>query len=149
MVLTMPMNRREFLSLPAAAAAAPFRSREQSMDWFRKARFGLFMHYGVYSILGRGEWVMFNEAIPVAEYSKLKDRFTADRFDADKICDMAAAAGMKYVNMTARHHDSFCLFKTGQTDFSSVASPARRDLIGELTAAARKRGLGIFYYYSY
>ena len=142
------MQRREFLQL-TAAAALPGPSRADSLEWFRKARFGLFMHYGVYSILGRGEWVMMNEAIPVAEYSKLKERFTADRFDADKICEMAQAAGMKYVNLTARHHDSFCLFKTDQTDFSSLHAPARRDLIGELSTAARKRGLGIFYYYSY
>ena len=119
------------------------------MEWFRKAKFGLFMHYGVYSILGRGEWVMLREAIPVAEYSKLKEQFTAGQFDAGKICDLALAAGMKYVNMTARHHDGFCLFKTGQTEFSSLDSPARRDLIGELTQACHKRGLGIFYYYSY
>ncbi|MBS1824018.1 MAG: alpha-L-fucosidase [Acidobacteria bacterium] len=144
------MRRREFVSLAAASAAGlGAASRAESLEWMRKAKFGLFMHYGVYSLLGRGEWVMLNEAIPVAEYSKLKARFTAEKFNADAICDMAQAAGMKYVNMTARHHDSFCLFKTGQTDFSSVAAPAKRDLIGELTAAARKRGLGIFYYYSY
>ena len=142
------MNRREFLQSGAAATFAG-RTRTETMDWFRKAKFGLFMHYGVYSILGRGEWVMLNEAIPVVEYSKLKDRFTASNFDAGRICDMAQAAGMKYVNMTARHHDSFCLFKTAQTDFSSGNSPAKRDLIGELTAAARRRGLGVFYYYSY
>lgn len=149
------MNRRQFMTastvtLAAAPAhsAAP-RNRAESMEWFRKAKFGLFMHYGVYSILGRGEWVQLREAIPVAEYAKLKDQFTADKFDADKITDLALEAGMKYVNLTSRHHDSFCLFKTNETDFNSVNSPARRDLIGELTAACRKRGLGIFYYYSY
>lgn len=147
------MLRREFLSTTlgaAASAAAPFPStRHENLEWFTKARFGLFMHYGVYSILGRGEWVQQREAIPVAEYAKLQQKFTADRFDADTIAAMAEAAGMKYVTLTARHHDSFCLFKTGQTDFNSLKSPARRDLIGELTAACRKRGLGIFYYYSY
>lgn len=115
----------------------------------RNAKFGLFMHYGVYSLLGRGEWVQLRDTIPVAEYGKLKNQFTAKNFDADKITDLALAAGMKYVNLTARHHDSFCLFKTAQTDFSSMQSPARRDLIGELTAACQKKKLGIFYYYSY
>jgi len=134
--------------LAASAAAGP-RTRAESMEWFRKARFGLFMHYGVYSILGRGEWVQLREAIPVSEYAKLKEQFTADKFDAGKIADLALAAGMKYINLTSRHHDSFCLFKTNETDFNSVNSPARRDLIGELTEACRKRGLGIFYYYSY
>ncbi|MEZ5352884.1 MAG: alpha-L-fucosidase [Bryobacteraceae bacterium] len=150
------ITRRQMLGTGAAAlSAAPspaptsFRTRADSMAWFRNARFGLFMHYGVYSLLGRGEWVMLREAIPVREYAKLRDRFTAERFDADKITDMALAAGMKYVNMTARHHDSFCLFKTAQTEFSSLHAPARRDLIGELTSACHKKGLGIFYYYSY
>jgi len=123
--------------------------RAASLAWFREARFGLFLHYGVYSLLGRGEWVMFHDRIPVSEYEKLKDRFTAERFNADAIADLAAAAGMKYVNMTTRHHDSFCLFRTQATSFNSVESPARRDLISELADACRRRGLGIFFYYSY
>ena len=142
------MRRREFLAMPVLAATGAD-ARAQALEWFRKARFGLFMHYGVYSLLGRGEWVQLQEAIPVAEYAKLQGKFTADKFDADFIADLAVAAGMKYVNLTARHHDSFCLFKTAQTGFNSVESPAKRDLIGELTAACRKRRLGIFYYYSY
>lgn len=107
------------------------------------------MHYGLYSLLGRGEWVMFLEKIPVAEYARLKDRFTAERFDADRITDLALAAGMKYVNLTSRHHDSFCLFRTSQTDFSSLNTPARRDLVGELAEACRRKKLGLFLYYSY
>lgn len=144
------MIRRAFLaSLPAASLAVPFKQRSQTLEWFKQAKFGLFMHYGVYSILGRGEWVQLREAIPVKEYEKLKSQFTADKFDADRICAMAAGAGMKYVNLTARHHDSFCLFKTAQTDFSSMHAPARRDLIGELVQACRKHRLGVFFYYSY
>lgn len=144
------MQRREFLAASAAAALAPgAETRARTMDWFRSAKFGLFMHYGVYSLLGRGEWVQLREAIPVAGYAKLQKQFTAKDFNADKIADMALESGMKYINMTARHHDSFCLFKTSQTEFSSVNSPARRDLIGELTRACQKRKMGIFYYYSY
>jgi len=149
------MTRRELLlaSLAASASAASsprgLKSRAESLAWFKQSKFGLFMHYGVYSLLGRGEWVQLRDRIPVAEYGKLRDQFTAGKFDAGKICDMALAAGMKYVNMTARHHDSFCLFKTNQTDFQTLRSPAKRDLIGELTSAAHKRGLGIFFYYSY
>lgn len=119
------------------------------LDWFRDARFGLFMHYGLYSQLGRGEWVMHREKIPVAEYKKLQQTFTAARFDPDFICDLALAAGMTYVNITARHHDGFCLFKTQQTEFQSLHSPARRDLIGELAEACRRKGLALFLYYSY
>jgi len=123
--------------------------RQAAIDWFKKAKYGLFMHYGVYSLLGRGEWVMLHEKIPVAEYGRLKDRFTAERFDAGFIANLALDAGMKYVTITTRHHDGFCLFRTGQTDFNSVDSPARRDLIGELAEACASRGLGLFLYYSY
>ena len=169
-------SRREFLrtGLAAAAAAAlgrrswaeppgtdvpsylkgfeePYRKnpRSAALQWFREARFGLFMHYGLYSLLGRHEWVQFRETIPVAEYAKLKDRFTAEKFDADLITDLALAAQMRYVNLTTRHHDSFCLFATRQTDFNSVNSPAKRDFVGELAAACRKKGLGLCLYYSH
>jgi alpha-L-fucosidase len=77
------------------------------------------------------------------------DRFTADRFDAGAVTDLALAAGMRYVNLTTRHHDSFCLFATRQTDFNSVNSPARRDLVGELAAACAQKGLGLCLYYSH
>ena len=162
------MRRRTFLQTSAGAlatgwAGAPYasaqsalpppaaetRTRQNMMEWFEKARFGLFMHYGIYSVPGRGEWVQLQEAIPVAEYAKLKEQFKADKFDVDFITDLALEAGMKYVNLTSRHHDSFCLFKTQQTGFQSLNSPAKRDLIGELTEACHKKGLGVFYYYSY
>jgi alpha-L-fucosidase len=123
--------------------------RAAAVQWFREARFGLFMHYGLYSLLGRHEWVQCRETIPVAEYAKLKDKFTAEKFDADVITDLALAAQMRYVNLTTRHHDSFCLFATKQTDFNSVNSPAKRDLVGELAAACRKKGLGLCLYYSH
>jgi alpha-L-fucosidase len=123
--------------------------RAARLAWFRNARFGLFMHYGLYSLLGHGEWVMLKEVIPVAEYEKLAERFTAAHFDADRITDLALAAGMKYVNLTARHHDSFCLFRTKQSDYSTVATAAKRDLVGELADACRRKGLGLFLYYSY
>ena len=120
-----------------------------ALEWFKEARFGLFMHYGLYSILGRGEWVMYREAIPVAEYEKLKEQFRPDKFDADRITDMAAGAGMRYVNITSRHHDSFCLFASKHSDYTSAASPAKRDLVGELAEQCRKKSLGLFLYYSY
>ncbi len=131
----------------AAYRAAP---REAATAWFREAKFGLFLHYGLYSLLGRGEWVQLLERIPVAEYGRLIDDFTATDFDADFIAELAVEAGMQYVNLTTRHHDSFCLFRTKQTDFNSVAAPrCGRDLVGELAEACRKRRLGLFLYYSY
>ena len=123
--------------------------RKAAVAWFADAKFGLFMHYGVYSLLGHGEWVMLREQIPVVEYQMLKSQFTAENFDADFITDMALDAGMKYVNITTRHHDSFCLFETQQNDYHSMASPAKRDLVGELSEQCQKKGLGFFMYYSY
>jgi len=123
--------------------------RQAARAWFAQAKFGLFMHYGLYSLLGRGEWVMLREKIPVAEYVKLQDQFTARNFDVDFITDLACEAGMKYVNLTSRHHDGFCLFATKQHDYHSGAAPARRDIIGDLSEACQKKGLGLFCYYSY
>lgn len=123
--------------------------REAALAWFQDAKFGLFIHYGLYSLLGRGEWVMYHDKIRVAEYEKLKDKFTAENFDAEFIADLAVDAGMKYINITTRHHDSFCLFQTKETDFHSLNSAAKRDLIGELAEACSRRGLGLFLYYSY
>ncbi len=123
--------------------------RAAALQWFREARFGLFLHYGLYSLEGRHEWLQLREKVPVANYAKLKDRFTAEKFDADFITDLAVAAGMRYVNLTTRHHDSFCLFATKQTDFNSMNSPAKRDLVAELADACRKKGLGLCLYYSH
>lgn len=124
--------------------------REAAVAWFREARYGLFLHYGLYSLLGRQEWVQQRERIRVADYAQLAPHFTAERFDADAICDIAVDCGMRYVNLTTRHHDSFCLFETRQTTFHSLAaSPCGRDLVGEMAAACDKRGLGFFCYYSH
>ena len=171
------INRRQFIGLSATAAttlawanrgsSAPATKnsvpsylkgyaklyarnpRQAAREWFKQARFGLFMHYGLYSLLARGEWVMLRERIAVAEYEKLQGRFTAKDFDVDFITDLALDAGMKYINLTSRHHDGFCLFETKQHDYHSMAAPGRRDLIGDLAQACHKKGLGLFLYYSY
>ncbi|MCG8309186.1 MAG: alpha-L-fucosidase [Cytophagales bacterium] len=126
--------------------------RKANLEWFKNAKYGLFMHYGVYSSLEDGEWIQLRHDPPiaVADYDTLKRVFTARNFDADFIADLAAEAGMKYINITSRHHDSFSLFKTGQSDFNSVDAPnCRRDLVGELAKACDEKGLGLFLYYSY
>lgn len=123
--------------------------RRAALTWFREAKYGLFLHYGLYSLLGRHEWVQFREKIPVAEYARLKHQFTAAGFDAERIADFAVDCGMRYVNLTTRHHDCFCLFETAQTDFHSANSPAGRDLIAELSRACADRGLGLCLYYSH
>ncbi len=123
--------------------------RAAALQWFREAKFGLFMHFGLYSILNRGEWVQLKEKIPVATYAKLKDRFNPAKFDPDFITDLALEAGMKYINITTRHHDSFSLFRTKQSTFNSLQSPAKKDLVGVLAEACQKKNLGICFYYSH
>jgi alpha-L-fucosidase len=123
--------------------------KKASLEWFRDARFGLFMHYGLYSQLGRGEWVMYHENIPIKEYETLKNTFTARNFNADQVTDMAMEAGMKYINITARHHDSFCLFDSDISEYNSMQSPAKRDLVGELAEQCHAKRMGLFLYYSY
>jgi len=123
--------------------------RKANLNWFTEAKYGMFIHYGLYAQLEKGEWVQLRDTIPVAEYAKLKDTFTANKFDADFITDLAIEAGMKYITITSKHHDGFCLFKTDETDFNSLEAPCGRDLIGELVEACNKKGLGIFLYYSY
>ena len=123
--------------------------RGACIEWFANARYGLFIHYGLYSLLGRHEWVQLREKIPVAEYAKLKEQFTAEKFDADFITDLALDAEMKYINITTRHHDSFCLWDTQYSDFKSTNSPAKRDLLAELSEQCNKKDLALFFYYSH
>lgn len=122
--------------------------RATALEWFDDAKYGLFLHYGLYSLLGNHEWVQYNEEIPPDEYALLQDSFTAENFDAERIVEFAQDAGMEYVNLTTKHHDGFCLFETDQTTFNSVEAPASRDLVGELADACRDAGLGLFLYYS-
>jgi len=94
--------------------------------WWRDAKFGLFMHWGVYSIPGRGEWVQWNEQIPVEDYAKLAQQFHPDHFDPDSWAAIAKAAGMKYTILTTRHHDGFALFDDPGNDFGVQGKPGHR-----------------------
>src|SRR5258708_26428005 len=116
--------------------------------WWRAGKFGLFMHWGVYSIPGRGEWVQWNEQIPVGEYAKLAKQFHPDKFDPDAWAAIAAAAGMKYTVLTSRHHDGFALFDDPGSNFTAMKSAAHRDFIAEYGNAVRKAGLRVGLYYS-
>jgi alpha-L-fucosidase len=116
--------------------------------WWREAKFGLFMHWGVYSIPGRGEWAQWNEQIPVNEYAKLAGQFHPDKFDPDAWAAIAAAAGMKYTVLTSRHHDGFALFDDPGSNFTAMKSAAHRDFIAEYVNAVRKAGLRVGLYYS-
>ena len=116
--------------------------------WWRDAKFGLFLHWGVYSIPGRGEWIQWDEQIPVEEYAKLSQQFHPDKFDPNAWAAVASAAGMRYTVLTARHHDGFALFDDPGSSFTSIKSAAHRDFVAEYVTAVRKAGLRVGLYYS-
>jgi alpha-L-fucosidase len=119
----------------------------KNIDWFLQARFGLFVHYGLYSILERGEWVMNRERLSRDEMLALARQFNPMNFDAEQICDLAVSAGMRYVNLTTMHHEGFRLYDTSLSDFNAMRY-AKRDLVEEFVNAARQRGLKIALYHS-
>jgi alpha-L-fucosidase len=121
---------------------------KNDMQWWRDAKFGLFIHYGLYAIPGRGEWVMWHERMDTADYSPLRDKFTCEKFDAKQWVNIAKEGGCKYMVVTARHHDGFCLFDTHFGDYDAVQSAAHRDLIAEYVEAAHKAAMRTGIYYS-
>lgn len=131
-----------------ATASETAEVRDARIAWWREARFGLFIHFGLYAIPGRGEWVQWNEQIPVEEYARLADQFTLRDFDAAAWAATAKAAGMRYTVLTARHHDGFALFADEGNAFTSVAAAARRDVVQDYVAAVRAAGLRVGLYYS-
>ncbi len=122
--------------------------KETRMTWWHDAKFGMFIHWGIYAIPGRGEWVQWNEQIPVDEYAKLADQFKPAKFDADAWAATAKSAGMRYMVLTTRHHDGFCLFDSKASDFTSVKTAAGRDFVADYVKAVRKAGLHVGFYYS-
>ncbi len=144
--------------LPAADSESAA-VKEKRLEWFRHDKFGLFIHWGLYSIPagywkgqrspGIGEWIQNRLRIPVAEYEQLTQWFNPVRFDADAWAQLAVDAGMKYVVITSKHHDGFALFKSNASKFNVVdATPFKRDIIKELADACAKRGLRFGVYYS-
>ncbi|NNE37167.1 MAG: alpha-L-fucosidase, partial [Gammaproteobacteria bacterium] len=108
----------------------------EARKWFKEARFGLFVHWGVYSILGDGEWVMNNQNIPVDAYEKLPSFFNPIDFDADEWVKMAKDAGMKYITITSRHHDGFSMFDTQTNTYNIVDNtPYGKDILKQLADA--------------
>ncbi|MFD1673688.1 alpha-L-fucosidase [Alicyclobacillus fodiniaquatilis] len=123
---------------------------EERKKWWRESRFGMFIHWGLYSQLGRGEWVQYNERIPVREYEKFANEFNPTRFDAEEWVRLAKNAGMKYIVITAKHHDGFSMFNTQVSPFNIVDStPYGRDVMTELALACEREGLKLCFYYSH
>jgi alpha-L-fucosidase len=143
-----------------AAARAPVDSaKEARLTWFREAKYGLFIHWGLYAIpagqwngkrsLGLGEWVMLRSAVPVKEYERLAARFNPVKFNADEWVKVARDAGMKYIVITSKHHDGFALFKSRASPYNVVdATPFKRDVLKELADACARGGIRLGFYYS-
>src|SRR5258708_24802947 len=146
----MPITRRDALStfaLPLllngqASSTTPIESRMAAsrahrMQWWRDARFGMFIHWGLYSLRGRHEWAMEREAIPVKEYEQLAKSFKPKPNAARDWARLAKKAGQKYMVMTTKHHEGFCHFNSKLTDYCAPKQAAGRDLVKEFVEAAR------------
>jgi len=127
----------------------PTKENLKARQWFQEAKFGLFIHWGVYSVLGDGEWVMNNQNISIDDYEKLPSFFNPIEFDAEEWVKMAKDAGMKYITITSRHHDGFSMFDSQATDYTIVKkTPYQKDVLKSLAAACKKEGIKLFFYYS-
>lgn len=143
-------------SAPSADAAAAKAQDDARMAWWRDARFGLFIHWGLYAIPAgawngathHGEWIRDTAHIPVDQYETFKASWNPTKFDAARWADIAAKAGMKYVVITTKHHDGFCLFDSAHTDWDVMSTPFQRDVMKEIADAFRARGLRVCWYHS-
>jgi alpha-L-fucosidase len=122
--------------------------RTKRTEWYRDARFGMFIHWGLYAIPARGEWLRSVEELTMEEYEPFIDEFTADNFDPKEWARLAKKAGMKYAVLTAKHHDGFCLYDSKLTDFKSTNSPCGRDIVREFLDAFRAEGIRVGLYFS-
>src|ERR1700688_3949856 len=118
----------------------PTKENLESREMFKDMKFGMFIHWGIYSLLGDGEWVMHNEHIPYKNYKRLAGFFNPEQFNAQDIVGLAKAAGMKYITITSRHHDGFSMFNTKASDYNIVeATPYHKDPLKELADECHKQ----------
>jgi len=152
------------VSLLAARAQTPSPkppdpAKEKRLEWFREAKYGMFIHWGLYAIpagewngrrcLGLGEWVMNRCQVPVKEYEKLAARFDPVKFNADEWVQLAQDAGMKYMVITSKHHDGFAMFKSAASPYNVVdATPYKKDILKQLADACARHGMRLGFYYS-
>jgi len=136
---------------------APVDTPNPKLDWWRDARFGMFIHWGLYAVpagtwedkgTGHAEWIRTTAQIPLESYDKFVEEFNPVHFDADAWCEMANDAGMGYVVITSKHHDGFCLFDSQHTDFDIMSTPFKRDIMKELAEAAPKHDIQMSWYHS-
>ncbi|CAH0531349.1 alpha-L-fucosidase [Vibrio natriegens] len=124
------------------------KERTERTQWYCEARFGMFIHWGLYAIPARGEWVRSNEHMPKEDYDKYFDEFDAKEYNPKEWAKLAKKAGMKYAVLTAKHHDGFCLYDSKYTDFKSTNTPCKRDLVQEFLQAFRDEGIKVGLYFS-
>ncbi len=117
-------------------------------QWFEDARFGLFIHFGAYAVEGRGEWIRSRERLSIEDYQPSIDGFQPTKFDAEAWADQAAAAGVGYAVLTAKHHDGFCLFDSELTDYTIMQNGYGQDIVRQFLDAFRSRGIRVGLYYS-
>jgi len=138
-------------------AVAPLNQPNPKLDWWREARFGMFIHWGLYAVpagswedkgTGHAEWIRTTAQIPLETYDRFVDEFNPVNFDADAWCEMASDAGMGYVVITSKHHDGFCLFESEFTDFDIMSTPFKRDIMKELAEAAPRHDVRMSWYHS-
>jgi alpha-L-fucosidase len=122
--------------------------KTQRMKWWTDSRFGMFIHWGIYALPARHEWVKNRERLTNEDYQKYFDNFNPDMYNPREWAKMAKNAGMKYAVITSKHHDGFCLFESKFTDYHAVNTPYGKDLIKEWVDAFREEGLGVGFYYS-
>ena len=122
----------------------------KAREWFQDAKFGLFVHWGIYSLLSKGEWVMYRDKIPVAEYEKLASQFNPVKFNPDEWCKIVKDAGMQYITITSKHHDGFAMFNSKVSDYDIVdRTPYAKDVLKMLSDACKKHGIKLFFYHSH
>jgi len=144
------------LSARAAISDETEEQKDARMEWWRDARFGMFIHWGLYAIpagewdgkTNHAEWIRHSAQIPMETYDKFVDQFNPIEFDADEWARMAKDAGMKYMVITSKHHDGFCLWPSEHTEYDIESTPFKRDILGELTEACRKHGVRMCFYHS-
>ena len=137
------------LSVAAQPGYQPSPQNLKSREWFQQARFGMFIHWGIYSLLGDGEWVMQEHHLTGPQYEQLAAQFYPTKFDAAQWVTLARQAGMRYIVVTSRHHDGFSMFATRQNKYNIVdATPYGKDVLRQLADECRRQGIKLFFYYS-
>jgi alpha-L-fucosidase len=150
--LTRILSLTVLLTFGCITSNAQYQPSAQNLAarrWFQDAKFGMFIHWGAYSVLGNGEWIMEQRPLTVAQYEKLPAQFNPQQFDAAAWVALAKSAGMKYITITSRHHDGFSMFDTKASDYNIVKrTPYARDPLKQLADECHKQGIKLFFYYS-